>query len=326
LFIDCGLLETSRREKLRGSPKRALTSGALASVSSRRTAVNTCAMTRLCETVTRAASVVMSRLALVLLMLASAACQDLGQQLPAGTSTTAPPTVTAPTPSGGAREVPPEGVTAQSDWREGGDPGPEYQAWCDMPDGSSPRMGLDPDGTAVEIGRYTFLCFYGFNPHRSVRVTLEGPDGEQRRLADRISESGTRAAFLSLTPKDPTGLYTATAMQGGRRARLTFRVRPSASPTAFTRELGHRRGASVPVVLSGFRPSERVLLVIYRREDANGRWRFVYFTSLELAVDSRGQAVYQLDTQPLPSGTYGLGSRPASGLPDWPISSQFWVK
>lgn len=137
----------------------------------------------------------------------------------------------------------------------------------------------------LEFGRSTFrlgvpfdICMKGFAQDEPIEVVVTRPDGSQAsELVRHDPEHGVSSWRFLAYPPDPFGLYSVVATQGPRTAARSFTVIPPARPSFDTLLFGVRVGESLPFVLAGFDPGEKVAIYLYRRVGYNARtYRTIY--------------------------------------------------
>lgn len=168
------------------------------------------------------------------------------------------------------------------------------------------------------------LCFYNFSYLAPVRVTISGPRGSvERHLTSPDPDSGTAFLWWGSEPGDPLGQYEIAAVQGSRRAHGTFRLELQRLPTLRVVQNVVVNdwvdvGATVTVVLAGFRSGARVGLHTYHLpldevdEAAPGVAAVAsYRSSVRLTMNGRGELTYRIPTSPAdPKGCYVFQTTP----------------
>ncbi|MDQ4068015.1 MAG: hypothetical protein M3203_00815 [Actinomycetota bacterium] len=200
------------------------------------------------------------------------------------------------------RDVPPEGVPAQLIFSL------PSRGGCDL-ESASPAVTL---GSATyEIGDSADVCISGFDgsSHVSVEVTVPG-GGRRHRLLRNVLHENDWEFKLGLA--DPTGPYTVTAVQGGRRATASFTaVLPRAPRLETLDPTSGPPGSVFRFAVVSPAPNQGLTIDLYR-----GQGRPVFTATLgTLVTDGNARATYQVPTRrDSPAGVYCLVARPFANL------------
>lgn len=186
-------------------------------------------------------------------------------------------------------DTPPEGVEAQLGFFTPG-PGP----FCPLA-GSEPAVGFD--FTEREITQDLTICPVAFGPGE-LDVQVAMPDGSVR-------QSGSRQWKWTTLPGDPLGEYVVTATQGAVQATGSFTVTAASSPRILALTKSAPPGETFLIALAGFQPGQDLHLYgAGTCEDNAPGWCF-RTTLPPPELDARGEAYYQIPTEPDdPTGAY----------------------
>lgn len=188
-------------------------------------------------------------------------------------------------------------------------------------------IGTDqrPNFATVEVANPIQLCLWRFEPGSPIQVTVRYPNG---RVTQSVGYSPCARdecyshVNWAAIPGDPLGDYKVTAVQGQLRAQGTVRVVAATRRNLLVVGNGvdeyqyqtFKRGQTIRVAVAGYPPRSSVqLFVYYTHERALQRRTTVlrFRTWIQLRIDSRGGAVYQLRTAAGdPPGCYALDTRP----------------
>lgn len=200
------------------------------------------------------------------------------------------------------RDTPPEGVQRQVSISFGWGAGGGCASGLDEP--PEIEIGQPP----YEVGWSMKLCIKGFAPHPPLDLELMRPDGSRRK--HRIASSSTmpnRSRFewnWQTRATDQPGTYTMTAIQGERRAQLTFTLAAASKPRLWDVP-GYRLapGSAAEIHIAGYPPDIALTLHIYRSGGTEGcTWDagcFDYYTTLtSITTSANGTAVMTIKTNP----------------------------
>jgi len=147
-----------------------------------------------------------------------------------------------------------------------------------------------------------------------ISVAITDPAGNVRKTTVNDASEPTY-----LRPGTPLGRYTFVATAGGRSVSGGYTVKaPTQRILVAARDVDQQvmAGRPVTVDLAGYRPSERVMLYLYRwvdhRDVGTGETIFEYATQIrELTTDQRGEAAIAFPTElDDPPGSYLVVSSP----------------
>jgi hypothetical protein len=180
--------------------------------------------------------------------------------------------------------------------------------------------------TEVFIGEPLDICFYRFRAGRPLLVTVTSPTGTTQRYTvcyDCAKSRPTSLLWYTLAGQ-PRGQYHVVATQGTASARATVTVTPERFATIYV--AGHDpaefitaepRGTVVRISFTGYAPSRRVWVLLYRNPDPNsGGIGASYRTRLSLQMSARGEALLTIPTSNAdPVGCYVINTIPPAFTP-----------
>jgi len=217
----------------------------------------------------------------------------------------------------GQRDAPPAGVRSQVEYFGIGDgiclsdPATPELSFIRLPWYHNYEKGADDP----ELGETLVLCANGFSPSENVDFNVEGPEGfVLDESAEAKGSTPYHAVMPWLTSDWPIGEYTAVARQGDAEATLDFKVVP---PTRNGVRVDHDaddtpKKEPIDAMLIGHPPNSDVDVDIYRL----GRRYYEYATSVVVATDSDGLAMFRLRVDDDDSGNYMLMARDTVGEVD----------
>ncbi|GIF00443.1 hypothetical protein [Paractinoplanes rishiriensis] len=222
----------------------------------------------------------------------------------------------------GRRDPVPAGVQAQLTYFMGGvDP----DACADRP-----RFGISVEDHRVKLGlaapAFNVICLYDVRPGSPVRVTVTAPSGRVvQTWSEGVLERGPIDLLFRRLADDEPGVYRFRAVQGGRTATTTARLRWVRSPWLIA-DAEDANGTPVDtfpegsrrfrIAVGGFPPHALVRLHIYGnpRDEPGGVTMVDYLTSHPVRMDGRGFGVWELRALPGdPPGCYLAGHESLEG-------------
>lgn len=191
------------------------------------------------------------------------------------------------------------------------------------------NLGEDPakaSTSEVFIGEPLDICFYRFLAGRPLLVTVTSPTGTTQRYTvcyDCAKSRPTSLLWYTLAGQ-PLGQYQVVATQDTASARATVTVTPERFATIYV--AGHDpaesitaepRGTLVRISFTGYAPSRRVWVLLYRNPDPNsGGMDASYRTRLSLQMSARGEALLTIPTSSAdPVGCYVINTIPPAFMP-----------
>ena len=191
------------------------------------------------------------------------------------------------------------------------------------------NLGEDPakaSTSEVFIGEPLDICFYRFLAGRPLLVTVTSPTGTTQRYTVCYGCARSRPTSLLwyTLAGQPLGQYQVVATQETASARATVTVTPERFATIYV--AGHDpaesitaepRGTLVRISFTGYAPSRRVWVLLYRNPDPNsGGMDASYRTRLSLQMSARGEALLTIPTSNAdPVGCYVINTIPPAFMP-----------